>query len=82
MYRQSGASNIEWLKQFIVILSLFAAILAVGAYVHYYTTSETERVTWESNELLNVGLARSAQQGSFQCYFGSDFSFRLYRTTN
>lgn len=34
--------------------------MAVGAYVHYYTISETERVTGESSELLNVGLARSA----------------------
>jgi PAS domain S-box-containing protein len=60
MYRQSGAFNLDWLKQFIAILIPFTAILAVGAYVHYYTISETERVTRESNELLNVGLARSA----------------------
>ncbi|MES9947208.1 MAG: PAS domain S-box protein [Candidatus Thiodiazotropha sp.] len=52
--------NLDWLKQFLAILIPFAATLAIGAYVHYYTISETERVTWESSELLNVGLARSA----------------------
>ncbi|MES9972242.1 MAG: PAS domain S-box protein [Candidatus Thiodiazotropha sp.] len=52
--------HLDWLKQFIAILIPFAATLAIGAYVHYYTISETERVTWESSELLNVGLARSA----------------------
>ncbi|MBV2108258.1 MAG: cache domain-containing protein, partial [Candidatus Thiodiazotropha sp. (ex Ctena orbiculata)] len=61
MNRQTGTLvNFDWLKQFLAILIPFAATLAIGAYVHYYTISETERVTWESSELLNVGLARSA----------------------
>ncbi|PVV24365.1 MAG: hypothetical protein B6D78_01590, partial [gamma proteobacterium symbiont of Ctena orbiculata] len=61
MSRRNGSvMNLDWLKQFIAILIPFAATLAIGAYVHYYTISETERVTWESSELLNVGLARSA----------------------
>ncbi|MET0069787.1 MAG: PAS domain S-box protein [Candidatus Thiodiazotropha sp.] len=61
MNRQSGTLvNFDWLKQFLAILTPFAATLAIGAYVHYYTISETERVTRESSELLNVGLARSA----------------------
>ena len=60
MKQRNESTGLEWLKQFFVILLPFAATLAVGAYVHYYTISETERVTHESNELLNVGLARSA----------------------
>jgi PAS domain S-box-containing protein len=61
MTRLNGKiANFDWLKQFLAILIPFAATLAIGAYVHYYTSSETERVTWESSELLNVGLARSA----------------------
>ncbi|MES9991227.1 MAG: PAS domain S-box protein [Candidatus Thiodiazotropha sp.] len=61
MNRQHGTLvNFDWLKQFLAILIPFAATLSIGAYVHYYTISETDRVTKESRELLNVGLARSA----------------------
>ncbi|MCG8113387.1 MAG: PAS domain-containing sensor histidine kinase, partial [Candidatus Thiodiazotropha taylori] len=59
MKPQSASSSIEWSKQFLFILLPFAAIFALGAYVHYYTNSETDRVTLRTNELLNVGLARS-----------------------
>ncbi|MEW8626502.1 MAG: PAS domain S-box protein [Candidatus Thiodiazotropha sp.] len=59
MNPQSAFSSIEWSKQFFFILLPFAAIFALGAYVHYYTNSETDRVTLRTNELLNVGLARS-----------------------
>jgi PAS domain S-box-containing protein len=60
MKQRTGFSGLEWLRQFLLILLPFAAIQAVGAYVHYYAISETQRVTLRSNELLNVGLARSA----------------------
>ena len=52
--------DIDWLKQFLLILLSFSATLAIGAYIHYYTISQTERVMRQSSELLNVGLARSA----------------------
>ncbi|MES9859962.1 MAG: PAS domain-containing sensor histidine kinase, partial [Candidatus Thiodiazotropha sp. 4PDIVS1] len=59
MKQRIGLTSLEWLKQFLLILLPFAGVLAIAAYLHYYTISETDRVTLKSNELLNVGLARS-----------------------
>jgi PAS domain S-box-containing protein len=51
--------DLDWLKQFLLILSSFATTLAVGASIHYYTISQAQQVMQQSSELLNVGLARS-----------------------
>ncbi|MET0119640.1 MAG: PAS domain S-box protein [Candidatus Thiodiazotropha sp. 6PLUC9] len=59
MKQRIGLTGLEWLKQFLLIFLPFAATLAIAAYLHYYTISETDRVTLKSNELLNVGLTRS-----------------------
>lgn len=52
-------SKVEWIRQFLLVFMPFSAVLMAGAVAHYYTITQTERVTRESSELLNVGLARS-----------------------
>ncbi len=56
---QDEISKVEWIRQFLLVFLPFSAVLMVGAMAHYYTITQTERVTRESSELLNVGLARS-----------------------
>jgi PAS domain S-box-containing protein len=60
MKRTAHRVDLDWLSHFLLILLPSAAILALAAYFHYYTLSESERVMRQSGELLNVGLARSA----------------------
>jgi PAS domain S-box-containing protein len=43
-----------------MVLTPFIVVLLVAAFAHYYTTSRTVRAELQSNELLNVGLARSS----------------------
>ncbi len=52
-------SKVEWIRQFFMVFLPFLAVLMVGVFAHYTTITQTERVTRESSELLNVGLARS-----------------------
>ena len=55
-----GDSNkFEWIRHYLSVFLPFAVVLAVGVMAHYYTIHQTERVTREADELLNIGLARS-----------------------
>ncbi len=58
-HTQDEISKVESIRQFLLVFLPFSAVLMVGAMAHYYTITQTERVTRESSELLNVGLARS-----------------------
>lgn len=52
--------SVAILREFLLIFLPFAAVLAVAGAAHYYSVYRTERITTETSELLNVGLARSA----------------------
>ena len=56
---QGDLSNLVKLREFLVVFLPFAALLAVALAAHYYSIYRTERVTIETREMLNVGLARS-----------------------
>lgn len=49
----------EKLREFLLVLLPFVTVFAVAMTAHYYSVNRTERVTTETKELLNVGLARS-----------------------
>lgn len=53
-------SPLQRIRQFLIVFLPFTAILLIGAAAHFYTLEQRARVTRESHELLNVGLARSA----------------------
>lgn len=56
---QDKISKLEWLRQFLLVFLPFASVLLVGTLAHYLTITQTEWVTREASERLNVSLARS-----------------------
>jgi PAS domain-containing protein len=58
MKQRTGFTGLEWLRQFLLILLPFAAILAVGVYVHYYAISETQRLSLEQYAPVFWGFIR------------------------
>ena len=59
MKTQPDIKKVEWFRQYLSVFLPFALVLVVGFLAHYYTIHQTERVTLEADELLNIGLARS-----------------------
>lgn len=53
-------SSINGIRYFPFVFLPFAFLLLVASVVHYYSIVRTERVTIDTQEILNVGLARSS----------------------
>ena len=69
---QGDLSNLVKLREFLVVFLPFAALLAVALAAHYYSIYRTERVTIETREMLNVGLARS-ELNNLKAWFSNNF---------
>jgi len=47
------------LREFLVVFLPFAVLFAIAVSAHYYSVYSTEKLSIETREMLNVGLARS-----------------------
>jgi len=59
-HEQNTNGSMAIIREFFFIFLPFILLFAIVAFIHYYNTYRSERLTIETGELMNVGLARSA----------------------